>query len=327
MNSAAHYSSLSISLLAVGGGLAMLVTGGESLVSGASRLARHFGMSTLLIGLTVIAFGTSIPELFVSLTATLQGHPGIMLGNVVGSNIANIGLILGISLTFKSISVEFHHIRTEYFLGLAAGLILLVCASFGYFPRSLGVVFVLVLFLYTLHVYRRENDGDSANDEDSGPTPLNSHPGLCFPVASLLITGGFLLLSFGSNIFIRGAVDVARHFQVNELIIGLTLAAIGTSLPELAAGLAAIRRNEADLLMGNIIGSNLFNLYMVLGLTAAISPLSLARQLLYRDLPAMLGFTLILLPILGPKGRTRRPAGILLLVAYLLYCLSLAQPR
>ncbi len=320
MNTVANYSSLTLSLCAVGGGLIMLVSGGEFLVSGATRLARHFGMSTLLIGLTVIAFGTSIPELFVSLTATLQGHQDIMIGNVVGSNIANIGLILGISLILAPLFLDFSHILDELLLVLAASLVLIGCAFFQIFPRIIGFVFVVLLVLYTLRAYRKNSNTN--NSAGNMPSTQNT-PKFSFLIISSLITGGFLLLSFGSHIFINGAVDVARYFNINELIIGLTLAAIGTSLPELASSLAAIRRREGDLLIGNIIGSNLFNLLMVLGLTAIIKPFFLSTQLLHRDLPIMLGFTLTLIPILGPKGPSTRRSGIFLLGSYIGYCLLL----
>jgi len=299
-------------LFLVAAGLLLLFAGGEALVSGATRLARRLGMSTLMIGLTVVAFGTSIPELFVSLTAALQNHPGIMIGNVVGSNTANIGLILGICALILPLELTLREVWIELMLVLAGSLILLFCTSQGHFPRSVGALFVLVIVLYTYFSYSGNNKNKS---EDAGKEGKKSPPLL----AVFLVIGGLVMLSSGADIFIRGAADIARHFGISELVIGLTLAAVGTSLPELASSLSALRRNEAGLLIGNVIGSNMFNLFMVLGLSAAVSPVDLSSDLLYRDLPVMLAFTLILIPILRHEGSTSRWHGTLLLGGYIGY--------
>lgn len=299
-------------LLAVAGGLAMLVGGGEMLVIGATRLARQSGMSMLLIGLTVVAFGTSVPELSVSLTASLQGHPDIMIGNVVGSNIANIGLILGLSALLQRLDLNLQAVRIELLLVIAASIILMLCSAYGRFPRSLGIIFVLTLIVYTFLACRNHTNGQhseqTADEEKTGP------PSLGF--ISFLVLAGLALLTYGATIFIRGAADMARYLGVSELIIGLTLAAVGTSLPELATSLSALRRNESGLLIGNIIGSNMFNLLMVLGLTAVIKPFALSAALLQRDLPVMLAFSLALVAILQQSHGIRRWHGLLFLAAY-----------
>ena len=305
---------LGLALLFVAAGLLMLFIGGEILVAGATRLARRSGMSTLVIGLTVVAFGTSVPELFVSLSACLHGYPEIMIGNVVGSNIANIGLILGISALVMPLHLTLKEVWIELILVLSGSVMLLLCATFGHFPRPIGFIFILTLISYTYFSYSNNRDlPDKDSDEDQAKDKPSATP------AILLIIGGLILLSGGSDIFIRGATDVARNFGVSELIIGLTLAAIGTSLPELASSLSAIRRKETALLIGNVIGSNMFNLFMVLGLTGIIAPFELSKGLLYRDIPVMIAFTLVLLPILHhPKG-TSRWHGILFLSAYIGY--------
>ncbi|MDW7772893.1 MAG: calcium/sodium antiporter [Desulfobulbaceae bacterium] len=310
----AFQPSIGIAFFFVAVGLLMLFFGGEALVSGATKLARRLGMSTLMIGLTVVAFGTSVPELFVSLTATLQHHPDIMIGNVVGSNIANVGLILGISALTLPLRLTLVEVWIELILVLAGSVILLLCTMQGYFPRSIGVLFILVLISYTYFSYRgsRTKRSEEANDHVQEGMPS-------IPVSLTLIAGGLFFLSFGADIFIRGAAAVARWFGVSELIIGLTLAAVGTSLPELASSFSALRRNEPGLLIGNVIGSNMFNLFMVLGLTAAISPVELSGELLYRDLPVMVAFTLVLLPILRHSGGTLRWHGAFLLAAYIGY--------
>lgn len=312
-------SSVGVAFFYVAAGLAMLVTGGEFLVSGATRLARLLGMSTLMIGLTVVAFGTSVPELFVSLTASLQGYPDIMIGNIVGSNIANIGLILGLTAILARLNLDLQEVWVELLLVIAGSVILILCTSLGYFPRYVGFVFIITLAIYTVLAC-----GNSRNDKAADTIHNQESTNIQAVLFSLaLITGGLILLALGANIFIRGAADVARFFGVSELVIGLTLAAIGTSLPELASSLSALRRNESNLLIGNIIGSNMFNLFMVLGLTAAVEPFPLSPHLLQRDLPVMMGFTLALVAVLRRRGGTRRWHGLLFLGSYGIYCISL----
>ncbi|NOQ45992.1 MAG: calcium/sodium antiporter [Desulfobulbaceae bacterium] len=307
-----------MAFLAVAGGLVMLVGGGESLVSGATKLARWLGMSPLIIGLTVVAFGTSVPELFVSLTASLQGHPDIMIGNVVGSNIANIGLILGCSALLTPLVLRMQEVWIELLLVIAGSVFLMLSAAYGHFSRPVGLIFVITLVSYTFFTCRNSIRKNSKKNSDSDKK--KSQP-ILFMV--ILILTGLLLLSGGSTLFIRGAVDIARFFGISELVIGLTLAAIGTSLPELAASMAALRRKESGLLIGNVIGSNMFNLFMVLGLTGLIKPFALSPNLLQRDLPVMLAFTLVLVPILHRSHGTKRWHGLLFLGSYCLYCVSL----
>jgi len=319
MNEQAFFPSLLLATLAVIGGLIMLVGGGETMVSGASRLARRLGMSPLVIGLTVVAFGTSVPELFVSLTASLQGHTDIMIGNVVGSNIANIGLILGICGLAMPLTLTLKEVWTELLLVVSGSVLLMLATAYGHFPRILGVLFTLTLIGYTVITYRNNIGGKSTSDDQNG----NGGQQEPLPTALILVIVGLALLAGGSNLFINGAVDIARYFGISELIIGLTLAAVGTSLPELASSLSALRRNESGMLIGNVIGSNMFNLFMVLGLTGMISPFQLSSELLKRDLPVMLAFTLILIPVLHRNDGTKRWHGMLFLGGYLVYCYSL----
>lgn len=313
-----HFSSIFLSLVAVLGGLVMLVGGGEALIGGATRLARRLGMKPLIIGLTVVAFGTSVPELFISLTASLQGHPDIMIGNVVGSNIANIGLILGCSALLARLRLTIQEVWIELLLVTCGSVILMFCSGYGFFPRTVGLLFVITLISYTLFISL-----SGLNNKKMPILQETERSNGSLPFSFTLIISGLLLLASGSNLFINGAVDVARYFGVNELIIGLTLAAVGTSLPELASSIAALRHGESGLLIGNVIGSNMFNLFMVLGLTGLTMPFTLSPELLKRDLPIMLAFTLILIPILHRTGGTRRWHGVLFLGAYGAYCFSL----
>ena len=315
MHPAANFSSLGLAILAVIGGLAVLVAGGELLISGAVKLAARLGMSSLLIGLTVVAFGTSMPELFVSVNAALRGHSDIMLGNIIGSNIANIGLILAISAIIYPLVVQFQRLSREFYLLIGVSLTLIVVACFGIFPRLLGFSFICLLIAYTVFTCRAKTSlrpSVSKLDKTAGLTPY-------FYIISLC-TGGLVCMWFGSEYFIKGAVDLARFFGLPELIIGLTMAAIGTSLPELASSISAIRQREGDIIVGNILGSNLFNLLMVMGCTGILQPFHIPSTALFRDLPVMTVFSIIIVPLsLSKRHKIGRWHGLLLLTSYLGY--------
>jgi cation:H+ antiporter len=315
VNAESTYASIQLALLSLAGGLAMLSAGGELLVSGSTRLAKRLGMTPLLIGLTVVAFGTSMPEFFVGLIALLQNHPDIMTGNVIGSNIANIGLILGISALLYPLPVNFKTVSKELFLVLAASLILMLMAWYGKGDRWMGLIFVISLLLYTYFSYQAAGRQRKRSADPDNPGPKPAIMASYFTILSF-IGGGLVLLAFGSDFFIKGAVDVALFLGVNELIIGLTLAAVGTSLPELASSFAALRHRQSDLLVGNIIGSNLFNLLMVLGFGAIVRPFPLPHSLLMRDLPFMFAFSAVLVPILRTGNLLNRYHGAFFLLAY-----------
>ncbi|MDF1615391.1 calcium/sodium antiporter [Desulfurivibrio dismutans] len=306
-------------LLILLSGLLLLWGGGELLVGGARRLARLWGMPPLLIGLTVVAFGTSLPELFISLAASWRGHPEIMLGNVVGSNIANIGLVLALSLLLVPLRLSFRTVALELGLLHLVTALLLALAFYGFFPRLGGVLFVGTLIFYTFQAYRSSSAAKQAARHQAAEIEHQPRDGGAIIRALLLVIGGLAALAWGSELFIHGAVAIASYFGVSELVIGLTLAAIGTSLPELATCLVAIRHRQDALLVGNIIGSNLFNLLMVLGVTASLMPFALPAVLLARDLPVMLAFSLALLIILAWRQKMGRLFGGVLLAGYLLY--------
>lgn len=299
------------------GGLIILVCGGELLVSGAVKLARRLGMPSLLIGLTVVAFGTSMPELFVSLTAALEDHVEIMVGNVVGSNIANIGLVLGLSVMLRALPVHFDKISGELYLLLYTGSAVMVISLLGGFSRFYGAVFFSALIIYTCQAYKkgRNHATDSLKNKKTAPHS--------YLVIFSLCGSGLLLLALGSRIFIAGAAAVARFAGVSDLVIGLTMAAAGTSLPELASSFSALRHNQGDLLIGNILGSNLFNLLMVMGTTAMVTPFVMPQQTLIRDLPVMICFSALLIPVIVRHHSLQKRHGLLLLLAYGGYIFSL----
>ncbi len=313
-----NFSSLWFAMAAVAGGMVCLMAGGEFLVSGATRLAGRFGMSPLLIGLTVVAFGTSMPELFVSLTASLQNHADLMVGNVVGSNIANIGLVLGLSALLVPLPVVFANVKRELWLVIIISLMVLGLGFWGRFPRVPGIIMLMGLIYCTYFSYReasrnKENNQDQEGQKNDPMTKLFA-----------FIIGGFILLAYGSNLFISGAIDVAVHIGISELVIGLTLAAVGTSLPELSSSISAARRGHPDLLLGNILGSNLFNLMMVMGTAAVISPFSFSPAVSWRDLPIMAAFAIVLVPIVKYRQTIMRRHGFFLLLTYVIYLYFLA---
>ncbi len=308
------FSSLPLSALALIGGLILLVGGGEFLVSGAIHLAERMGMTPLLVGLTVVAFGTSMPEFFVSMSATNAGHPAIMVGNVIGSNIANIGLILAISALITPLAIHYSKLRLELWAATVASILLYGFTVLGYVNRFAGLLFISLLIIYTWYSYKVSNGSDEASPIEE-PTSILK--------ITVFITGGLVLLASGSGYFIDGAVDLALHFGVSELVIGLSMAAVGTSLPELASCISAIRRKETDILVGNVIGSNLFNILMVMGATGLMFPFKLDSSLLYRDVPVMFLFTAILIPILYVKHELSRFVGFVLLCSYAAYMYSL----
>ncbi|MCA1765437.1 MAG: calcium/sodium antiporter [Desulfobulbaceae bacterium] len=318
MNVDPNFANLTLSMLALAAGLVLLVVGGESLVSGASKFALRHGMRPMVVGLTIVAFGTSTPELFVSINAALQDHVDIMIGNVVGSNIANIGLVLAVCALFRGLPVRFEAIRRELFLVLLVSVLVFLIAWHGVFYRILGALFILGLIWYTISACRQNNKGAGVDPLVDEKVKNESR----IKIFALQI-GGLLLLAYGSDLFIDGAVDVARQLKVSELVVGLTVAAIGTSLPELASSLSAVRRRESDILVGNIVGSNMFNLMMVMGGTAMINPFRMGGELLSRDLPVMILFAAVLVPALYFRHRIDRLTGLAMLLAYIVYVILL----
>jgi len=303
-----------VPLLKVFAGLALLAGGGEVLVSGAMSAARKMGVRPLVVGVTVVAFGTSMPELFVSINAAINDHPGIMLGNVIGSNTANIGLVLAIAAMLSPLAYAFGRIRLEMGLVLAATLACWGAALAGFFPRWLGLLMFATIVAYTRAAVRNRHNEDGCDANEKRP----------LPAAALMVAAGLAALAWGSDVFIDGAAELARVFGVGELFIGLTVAAVGTSLPELASSLAAVRRGEHEILIGNIVGSNMFNLLMVLAASGIVTPFAMEDALWQRDVPVMFFFSAAVAACLYFAAGMKRWHGALLFVVYIAYILSLA---
>ena len=315
-------------LMAIGAiiaGLILLVWSANKFVEGSATTASHFGMPPLLIGMVVVGFGTSAPEMAVSALAASQGNPGLALGNAYGSNITNIALILGITALMAPIAVHSQVMRKEL------PILILVTAFAGWqlwdgdLSRmdAVGLMLVFVLLIgWSIYQGFRQPDDALAKEmtEEVHAMPLRK--------ALLWLVVGLLLLIVSSRILVWGAVDLATMFGISDLVIGLTIVAIGTSLPELASSIIAARKGEHDLALGNILGSNLFNTLAVVGIAGLIAPMSVAPEVLTRDLPVMAALTLVLFAMCygfrGPGRINRLEGGGLLLafVAYTVYLLA-----
>ena len=313
---------MALAFIAVILGLAMLVWSADRFVEGSAATARHFGMPPLLIGMVVVGFGTSAPEMVVSALAAWQGKSGIALGNAYGSNITNIALILGVTALISPIAVHSQVLRKELPILTAVTALAAWQLSDGVITRADAALLLAVfagLMAWTIwQGLRQQNDALGSEIEQE----LAVH---AMPVrrAVFCLALGLILLISSSRILVWGAVEIAEGLGVSDLIIGLTVVAVGTSLPELASSIIAARRGEHDIALGNILGSNLFNTLAVVGVAAAIQPLSVGAEVLDRDMLVMAALTLSLFAIgygwRQSGGRISRSKGGLLLTAYLAY--------
>lgn len=300
------------------GGVGVLCFGAEWLVRGASRLARSLGVSPIVVGLTVVSMGTSAPELVISIVASLQGNPDLAVGNVMGSNLANIGLVLGISAILRPLHVSTKVVMREVWVMVGMTLLLLPLIWDSQIGRLEGSLLVTMLVFYlTYVVWRSKKDGPEAphveQHEETGD--LSSRMILRH---SALTVGGVLGLVLGAFAIRGSAVALAEAMGISELVIGLTLVSIGTSLPELATCAVAALRHEADIAVGNILGSNIFNITFVLGVTSILSPLGFHPDVLRLEFPAVMVITVLLVPIVRHRLVIRRRQGFALLSTYLL---------
>jgi cation:H+ antiporter len=314
------------------GGLSLLVGGAEVLVRGAARLAAQFGIPPLIIGLTVVAFGTSAPETAVSVQAAYAGSGDLAIGNVLGSNIANVLLILGITSMVAPLVVSRQLIRLDVPLMIGASLLVYGLALDGNLSRLNGALLFACILAYTAFQFikGRQETATEGRDEFAEEYGLQEVPKPFAWVVNLgLLLIGLALLVGGANLLVTGAVQLARIFGLSELVIGLTVIAIGTSLPELATSLIAVIKGERDIAVGNIVGSNLFNLLCVLGLTALVSPnaVPVASNALVFDFPVMIAVAFACLPIFFNGYRISRWEGALFVSYYLLYTLYLIMSQ
>lgn len=327
------------------GGLALLVVGGDLLVRGASTMAQRLGMPPLLIGLTLVGFGTSMPELVTSVEASLLGSPGIAIGNIVGSNIANILLILGITALIAPIAVRQQALKRD-------GVVVLVTAAvfcgIGFvlpLDRMIGAIFLAGLATYIYYAYRQEMAGAPAGHtaayekQEALEELLNSHvvqtqaataapdaSGRTFAAVSAPIAmaiGGLVVLVFGGKLLVDGAIGIARGAGISETVIGLTIVSIGTSLPELVTSIIAAVRGHSDVAIGNVLGSNMYNILGIGGVTALIAPTVIPIEIVRFDRLVMLAVSVVLLAVAWTGYRISRGEGLALLAGYGVYVFTI----
>ena len=302
-------------------GLALLTWSADRFVSGAAVLARNLGVSPMLIGLTVVGLGTSAPEILISGIAAAQGNPELGIGNAVGSNIANIGLILGVCAVIRPLSVRSTTLTREYPILLAVyllALVLMLDMTLGRLDGALLVAALFVVMSWMVRIARRSRHPDPMIVEYETDLP----PAMSTFVTLIWIVVGLAGLLISSRILVWGAVNIANELGVSNLIVGLTIIAIGTSLPELATSIASALKGKHDIAIGNIVGSNLYNLLAVLSLPGIISPGAFAQEILHRDMTLMIGLTIALFAMsygFGNTGRINRLEGLLLLTTFIGY--------
>lgn len=312
---------LLIAVLALLGGLALLVWSADRFVEGAAGTAKNMAIPPLLIGMVVIGFGTSAPEMLVSGLAAWEGNPNLGLGNAFGSNITNIGLILGITALLKPITVQSQIIKRELPILIGATAVVVLISIDGHYTGfDAAIILSLFAVLMSWSIWQGLRNRDDSFGQDV--QEMEDMKNLSLRVSLIWLVVGLILMIVSSRILVWGAVTIAQAFGVSDLIIGLTIIAIGTSLPELAASIAAVYKNEHDLALGNVIGSNLFNTLLVVGITLSITSVDIPSDLLYRDLPVVSLMTLALFAFAYAFDKQRqinRWEGGLLLLFYLTY--------
>ena len=325
--------------LLLAGGLVLLITGGEFLVRGSVRLAERFGMSPLLIGLTLVGFGTSTPELVTSVQAAIAGSPGHAVGNIVGSNIANILFILGLSALITPIKVGPSALRRDGVIVLLTAAVFVIVSSFWSLDRLVGVVFFGGLVSYIVYAYRQEKvvpatatEGHTAAFEkaeahDEGvdhhrKTPARSAR-MDIAVSAGIAVAGLALVVVGGGLLVDGAIRLARGFGISESVIGLTIVAVGTSMPELVTSVVAAIRKHSDVALGNVLGSNIYNTLGIGGVTALISPTDVPAQIVRFDNPVMILVSVLLLVFAWTGNRIGRREGGALVLGYVAYVATL----
>jgi cation:H+ antiporter len=299
---------MSLIFLAVGS--TMLYFGAEWIVKGGVSIAARLGIPPLVIGLTVVAFGTSLPELVVSIIAAMEGSSEIAVGNVIGSNIANVGLVLGLSALIFPISIYYNNIKRDLYIYLAGSALFVFFAFDGRLSRFEGMIFFISLIFYVLLSIRHPN-GEETSSEDRLDAPMGR-------LVAYLI-GGILLLGFGADLFVDGAIFMARLLGISEIIIGMSVVAFGTSLPELATSAMAAYHKKSAISIGNIIGSNIFNILSVLGISSMIQPLDSPKSIMTLEVPIMIGYGLVMILIAKLNQPMHRIASSILLAGYFIF--------
>ena len=301
-------------------GLFVLIVGGDFLVKGASSIALRAHISPLVVGLTIVAFGTSAPELLISIKAALAGSPDMTMGNVVGSNICNLALVLGVTASIGVIKVNADSIKIDWPVAMGSSLLLyfVVKEENAMIKTYEGIIFVALLITYTVFIIRksrRETKAQLAMEQELEVNAPSNHMGRDI----MFILAGCGGLYFGADWFVGGAQNLAFTLGVSERVIGITVLALGTSLPELVTSIVASVKKETDLALGNLMGSNIFNILSILGITSIIKDIYVSEEIIKHDMVAMIGVTLLILPMMLYKRMIGRVSGIILLLVYIFY--------
>jgi cation:H+ antiporter len=305
-------------------GFTLLVYGADIFVDGAANIARQLGMPPLIIGLTIVGFATSAPEIIVGSVSAWQDKTSIAIGNALGSNITNVGLVLGLSILVFPIAIASKTLKKEFGLMCAAIFIGLVVMLDGHISRidaSILLASLIIFISWIVWMAKKSPASDPLASEFENEFSDKAGKPDSLGKAFLKLLIGLALLLLGAELLVRGAVYIAAHFGVPDLVIGLTIVAIGTSLPELAASIISLKKDEADIAVGNVIGSNMFNMLAVLGIPALINPDYFAREVLTRDFPSMIALTLFLgaMVFISSKGKLTRVEGAVLLSCFFAY--------
>lgn len=312
-----HNGSLVMPFIYVIGGLAGLTWSADRFVAGTGGLARSLGVSVLLVGIVVVGFGTSAPELLVSANAAWKGNPGLAVGNALGSNIANVALVLGVAALAAPLAIRSRILWQEVPLTVASMLVVgavLYDLVLGRFESGL-MLCVLAVFLVALAIRGRKEREDTLGMELEQAIPAAASAGR----AAFWTIVGLVVLLISSHVLVDGAVDIAKAFHVSDLVIGLTVVAVGTSLPEAAAAVASARRNEPDIAIGNVLGSNMFNMLGVIGVAGIIQPSAVDADAVHRDWPVMMAIFVLFIVLARCFRKINRIHGMLLLAGYAAY--------
>jgi len=305
-------------------GLTALIAGAEALVRGSSGIAILAKMSPAVIGLTIVAAGTSMPELMVSVKASLSGNPGLAIGNVVGSNLLNIGMVLGITALFRPLRILGNTIRFEWPVLMLATLQFYLLARDGVIDRVEGFFLVGVMITFMAYAVWIGRQGVVENSDEKLPTASfgqSGTPAVLFNVLAIILGGG--LLAMGANVLVKGAVGIAGSLGISETIIGLTIVAVGTSAPELVTSVVAALRGQSDMAVGNVVGSSIFNLLAILGVASIFSPLPVPGEIMSRDIWWLIGITALMFPLMLSGKGVNRLEGFILLTAITTYIMML----
>lgn len=306
-------------------GLVLLVVGGESLVRGAASIALRLRLSPLVVGLTIVAFGTSAPELFISIQAALEGSPDLAMGNVIGSNICNLALVLGITAIITPVPVRNDSLRIDWPMAMGSALLLYLIVRDNLINWPEGIFFLAILSTYTYLIIRKSRRETKSAEELAEELEVPSQTANVWKDL-LFIAAGTAGLSLGSDWFVDGAQEIAISFGVSERIVGITVLALGTSLPELVTAVVAAVKKETDIALGNLMGSNIFNILSILGITSVIASIRVNDVIIHSDMIWMLLITFLILPMMLYRRVVKRVEGILLLSIYVYYIYSVVAP-